>query len=352
MNRKIIILIPTLDNSGPARGALAIAEVISKKYKTIIVTQKNSKNSVSSIHSDNFKVKNFNSGYREFRKIRKYLKKELSEKDALISICLSSDLINTMIKGNWIRISYIRGDLISNYRTDYGLIGIPLAIMHYFMTSFLSKVFSLSEKMKKDIEKYSLSRALVIENIIEEKKLEPYRSYYIKKSKTLDFIFLGNLNNRKKPLEAIEAFYQYHMNHKSSVLHIVGDGPLKVECENLIQNLNMSEYIYMHGHLTDPYKILSSSEILIHTSLAEGVSRSVMESLFLGLIVVGRDIDEHKKLLVDNNSVKFLDTKNIVSALNKASEIVRNSNGSLKKNLLPSLYCNEEVSKKILKSIF
>ena len=77
-----------------------------------------------------------------------------------------------------------------------------------------------------------------------------------------------------------------------------------------------------------------------------------MESLFLGLIVVGRDIDEHKKLLVDNNSVKFLDTKNIVSALNKASEIVRNSNGSLRKNLLPSLYCNEEVSKKILKSIF
>ena len=163
--------------------------------------------------------------------------------------------------------------------------------------------------------------------------------------------FVINLNNRKKPLEAIEAFCQYHKNHKSSVLHIVGDGPLKAECENLIQDLNMSEHIYMHGHLTDPYKILSSSEILIHTSLAEGISRSVMESLFLGLIVVGRDIDEHEKLLVENNSVKFFDTKNLVSALNKASEIVRNSNGSLKKNLLPSLYYNEEVSKKILKSL-
>lgn len=352
MSRKIVILVPSLDNSGPARGALAIAEIISKKYETIVVTQKNSKNSVSPVYSDNFSVKNFNSGFREFRKIHKYLKKELSEKDAVISICLSSDLINALIKGNWIRISYVRGDLISNYRTDYGLIGIPLAIMHYFMTSFFSKVFSLSEKMKKDIEKYSFSKPLVIENIIEEKKLEPYRSYYIENSKTLDFIFLGNLNNRKKPLEAIEAFCQYHMNHKSSVLHIVGDGPLKAECENLIQDLNMSEHIFMHGHLTDPYKILSSSEILIHTSLAEGISRSVMESLFLGLIVVGRDIDEHEKLLVENNSVKFLDTKNLVSALNKASEIVRNSNGSLKKNLLPSLYYNEEVSKKILKSIF
>jgi len=64
MNRKIVILIPSLDNSGPARGALAIAEIISKKYETIIVTQKNSKNSVSPIYSDNFKVKNFNSGFK------------------------------------------------------------------------------------------------------------------------------------------------------------------------------------------------------------------------------------------------------------------------------------------------
>ena len=64
-----------------------------------------------------------------------------------ISMCFSADCFNFFLKGNLIKISSIRSNLIENYRMDYGYIGIILVIFHFNMMRGFDKTISMTNEM-------------------------------------------------------------------------------------------------------------------------------------------------------------------------------------------------------------
>ena len=53
-----------------------------------------------------------------------------------LSLCFSADLINFLALREYKIISSVRGNLVSNYRFDYGVLGLFLALVHFFYLDF------------------------------------------------------------------------------------------------------------------------------------------------------------------------------------------------------------------------
>ena len=70
---------------------------------------------------------------------------------------------------------------------------------------------------------------------------------------------------------------------------LVGDGPLKTECEVLADTLNVSERVLFLGIRMDVISLLKSSDIIILSSHHEGLSLSSIEGMASGKPFIASD---------------------------------------------------------------
>ena len=114
---------------------------------------------------------------------------------------------------------------------------------------------------------------------------------------TLQLISLARLEPSKRLKEMLEICICLKNDHHPFHLHIVGDGSQREELREFVAMNFLSDFVTFHGHLTNPYPILSSCDVLISTSLAEGYSTVVAEALILGVAVVCRECAGMNELL-------------------------------------------------------
>jgi glycosyltransferase involved in cell wall biosynthesis/SAM-dependent methyltransferase len=70
------------------------------------------------------------------------------------------------------------------------------------------------------------------------------------------------------------------------VLAIAGDGSERERLENLTAQLAIADRVQFLGHVGDVPGLLGASDLLVHTSLVEGVPQAVLQALMAGLPVV------------------------------------------------------------------
>lgn len=73
-------------------------------------------------------------------------------------------------------------------------------------------------------------------------------------------------------------------------LTVAGDGPLRGDLERLITELDLSDRIIMRGFVERPCELLRSCDTYVMSSVREGLSRSVVEAMAAGLLVVSTDV--------------------------------------------------------------
>lgn len=84
-------------------------------------------------------------------------------------------------------------------------------------------------------------------------------------------------------------------------LTIIGDGPLRHELQDYIEQNNLQDYVYLTGFDTNPYKYVAKSDLFVCSSYSEGFSSVVAESLILGVPVLTTDCAGMREMLGDNN---------------------------------------------------
>lgn len=72
-------------------------------------------------------------------------------------------------------------------------------------------------------------------------------------------------------------------------LEIIGTGELEEELKELTKTLDIEEYVIWRGFTTNPYKYMVTADLYVCSSLSEGYSTSVIESLILGIPVLTTD---------------------------------------------------------------
>ena len=100
----------------------------------------------------------------------------------------------------------------------------------------------------------------------------------------------------------------------------VGDGILTDHYHRMIAEAGLSEYFYFTG-LVQPEDIpavFSAMDIVVHTSLREGLARVLPQGLLAGKPVVSYDIDGAREVVIDDQTGYLLPPKEI----NRLSEVL------------------------------
>lgn len=137
---------------------------------------------------------------------------------------------------------------------------------------------------------------------MEDEKLKFSQSMQLS-NHTRFIVFAGRLHPQKDPLLLVRAFA--NINEPNIHLLMVGEGELKSEIESEIQALNVSDKVTLLGGLKaiEVAGIMRIAELLVLTSVYEGLPMVVLEALACGIPIVTTKAGETPLLISQETGV-------------------------------------------------
>lgn len=117
-----------------------------------------------------------------------------------------------------------------------------------------------------------------------------------------DLIFLGRLTYPKNPERLIKIINEVKKVKDNVKVAIVGTGDLEEKVSELIRNYDLESNIKMFGYISNPYKILDSSKLLILTSIYEGTPMVALEAIALGKPIISTPTDGMIELIINGKT--------------------------------------------------
>ncbi len=101
------------------------------------------------------------------------------------------------------------------------------------------------------------------------------------------FLFLGRLEEQQKRMSRLlKAFQIARVSRKDIRLLMVGNGPERPLCEQLIKEYELSDCVTMTGSQTNPYPYLNLADCLVLSSDYEGFPVVYFEAMVLGKDII------------------------------------------------------------------
>ena len=125
----------------------------------------------------------------------------------------------------------------------------------------------------------------------------------------------------------IESARQLSKQFEKAVWLFVGDGNLSDKFKQKVWELGLNDKIKFTG-LLPPSQIplaIQSSDILVHCSLREGLARALPQAMLCAKPVVSFDVDGAKEV-VNNNTGRLIEPKNIEQLTKACAELIENRN--------------------------
>ena len=345
----IFLVVPSLIPTGPIKGAIAFANQAIFTNNVTIISLKGGPGA-NAVIDKRVEVINLEmyQGYKgKALALRNLLRNNVSSssKPQIISYCFSADVVTYLCRQDAVICSSIRSNLFSNYRMDYGLGGVFLALFHFRILRGFNYVTAMTESMAMQINKYSGRKAVVIGNFIDEAPLASKLSH--KRAEYPVVVYLGSLTKRKKVDILITAFKSISQKYIEASLHLVGDGNQREKLEKYVKKLGMENNVIFYGYQADPHSIVATADIMVLPSTSEGMSRAVLESLFLGVPVVMRDVDGSSELITNGINGELFE-KDEQLAEKMAAILINSRQISARKTLLPDAYRQEKATRQYL----
>ncbi len=138
-----------------------------------------------------------------------------------------------------------------------------------------------------DVEKYG---SVVVDRKAKRKELGLAEDDFV-------LVSTGELNDNKNHKTVIHAVNR--LNNPSVKYLICGQGPLRNELLNLVQELGLEHQVMLLGYRTDVIEINHIADVFVFPSFREGLSVALMEAMACGLPVVCSDIRGNRDLVED-----------------------------------------------------
>jgi glycosyltransferase involved in cell wall biosynthesis len=116
-------------------------------------------------------------------------------------------------------------------------------------------------------------------------------------------LFAGRLADQKDPLLMIEVARRVIARHDHVRFDIVGDGPLEADVRRQVRELGLERWVRLHPPSSELARWLRSSDLLLMTSVFEGVPYVVYESLAMAVPVVAPALPGNVELMADTGGV-------------------------------------------------
>jgi len=202
-----------------------------------------------------------------------------------------------------INLFYILAEKIAYYFTD-----------HFICVGETMKEKSLKAGIGNESDYTVIYSGFEIEPYIEtSKKRKELREKYDIKQNEKVIGMIGRLFYLKGQEFLIKAFKEISKKFPNTKLLLVGDGILREKLENYAKENSISDKVIFTG-LVPPEKIpeyVAIIDILVHTSLREGLPKTVAQGLAGGKPVVAFDIDGTKEVVINGKTGFIVPPKDI-----------------------------------------
>ncbi len=120
------------------------------------------------------------------------------------------------------------------------------------------------------------------------------------RNNTFEFLFVGRFQPQKNLFFLLDRLAELRSkDSRPFILHLVGDGPLKIDLQNYAERLGIHDKIVWYGWV-DKERLRTlylSADCFLNPSLYEGMPNTVLEAMACGLPVVASDIPGNNDLV-------------------------------------------------------
>lgn len=354
-NRKVYIIIPRLINTGPVKGAVALANNLHQYLPVSLVCLKGVPCSPLELNL-NPKIPIVDISQRNWINKITYLSKTLTDestrnKITTISYCFSADFVNCFIRGSTKKISSIRGNLATNYQVNFGFVGLALAKLHYFLVRNFDHVIALSKSMKQELLKNDIKTPELIPNFIDEKYIDSQK-IFPENNSTPQIVYLGRVAKGKNLDLLLQTLVSLKNENLSYHLHVVGAGEYSQKLIEFCEKNSLMSYVTFHGYQKNPYKLLQNGDLVVLPSESEGVPRAILESLYLGIPCMLKNVDAAGELISQGeNGFLFDSCSELENILKEFILNYRPKDKNTRSTLLPKTFSMKPAIEKHLELI-
>ena len=164
-------------------------------------------------------------------------------------------------------------------------------------------VFCYTEEDRDRVREFGVhSRIEVVANGIDTERFTPEgsESELVERDGPV-VLFVGRLVKGKRPSVALEGFASVVDEYPNASLYFCGEGPLREELEQQADALGIADAVSFLGQV--PYDempaVYRSGDLLVLSSRAEGVPRTIMEALSSGVSVVSSELPQVRSAFGD-----------------------------------------------------
>lgn len=303
----IIYLVSELYPSGPINQALNIVTSFNpNKVKAIVVTlfDERPQSWMDKYLSNNVEVIQLHTSRKKLFRARLKLLKIIREKNIHIvhSSGFSADLVNSMLSRYVCTVTTFRSHISDlSERANFAVRIVSRTLFRYSLGKIDVRV-GCSKALSKDMEADTGKTCKVVQNgadidhfknVSNSEKLALRRKLSLPRDKKI-FISVGALEPRKNMKLIVEAFNSLDKDDK--MLIIVGEGEERAQIEAI-----KAKNVRLVGQVNDTAEYYQASDILISSSLAEGLPNTVLEAMSCGLPCILSDIGPHYEMLEYDN---------------------------------------------------
>ena len=200
------------------------------------------------------------------------------------------------------KIAWVHTDMSENYGHEKVFRDVNV---HKLCYNRFDTIFCVSESVKEGFKKlFGQFRNLeVLYNPIDNKSI-------LTKSKEIvndlfipgcvKLITVGRLCEQKGFDRLLSACNKLVIEKHNFVLWILGEGELQEVLENYVAKYNLEKNVFFLGFKENPYKYINAADFFICSSIIEGFSTVVTESVIIGTPVLTTDCPGMKEILGDS----------------------------------------------------
>ena len=227
--------------------------------------------------------------------------------------------------------------------------GGAVRMLAYKMTNFLSDTNTHVSQEAKEIfiakRAFTEKNLMTLYNGIDMQRYKKTTDRSQDEEEVLNVIAVGRFYDPKDYPNLIRAYALLRKNtHQKTKLTIVGEGELRPQIEQLIQELNLNDSIELLGHRRDIPQLLSRADVFVLASKFEGLPTVVIEAMACECYVVATDcggtaeiLGDTGKLVPIQNSQALADALKEVISLKPEDRFINNKKARARAEKLFSL---------------
>lgn len=213
------------------------------------------------------------------------------------------------------KIVWIRGDMSE---LDYTVLDkttneYKMVKQEHEMQANVLKVFDkivvISEVTKNTLKNlFGITKNVVkISNSVDGEKIKFLSEKTVEIPEKTLFTTLGRLDYNKNQILLLKAVREVKKYYDDFIIYILGDGDERLKLERYINDNKLNENVRILGFVENPYPYIKNSVATILTSLSEGFSLALVESVMLDTPIISTDVGVARELIEKYNCGTIID---------------------------------------------